>query len=1114
MTLVKKQPEAAAAYRRPEKLTIIGGGLEGCLAALFAARVPLLDEQGNAVTDDNGKPLPQYEVTLLEASDHILSGTSMAAARLHLGGEYPKDLRTATDCMWGAMLWKLIMPPDVFTSVDTMRYLIAKGTQQEAVQGNPSAITFEDYKKHYEKLKDQYHSMASHVASALRKFPEAAKQMHIHIPDTTPPADIANPTTQRQSERLTRWQRQQEQLLIDQVQSVLFGPEREFYSQIPPGDLNTFGGSMQGGLATQEPGLDITGYLSALQPALEEAGVRIVTRARVESVSQKKDGGYVLQCDRGQRFECDQLIQAAWAGGFALDHAHRDAQHQKKVHVYNRAMAVVDIHDIPLEELPHVIARDGNGNIMYDEEGKPQLRLCSCFALKGGHGGMFSPLNEDMALVYHPVVAHLGETTMDSSDPSSCRLPKSWKRGGRLEFGERVDPATGMKTPRESAEELLEDYKEALVGDPQRGKPGAFPFLKHAAFRKLLIRPTLNFDPGNDIDKRRHEPTEEIKPGYHVMYATKLTLAPASAIEAVEDLRLRSRYKKMGDAQRPLERHVALNKAFMTVLADPVYDIQKQLHVNNPDDVYRFMLERGWELPASNLLALRTPWDGWALPEEPSDSAPPGHYPLAVPAQSGQPDVSRRGFGIGFGPHKIDILQQSAPKTGYLFGDRKNNEEVCRRIKDWVSSADAPALGEVLSPQQLSAALSNRLLHGDQLQLLEIAAMLESPEGQGARSLLFCNRQLSHIPPELWSVIRKSRPALPQDPQKLVSITKSSRVANDQREAMAALLPVVFEMLTEEEKARAAHMIADMLHVHAKDKSIFEPLIEPELNRLHVANADELPKTQKISNQGGRSLQINCQEPASLEPTAFHIRYQGKDFYPVQFHVHRNKGFLRDSKGNYVYSPTGGVWMQPGVTNTDGKPDGQFEYMLYDDAKSRVQAGTASRQDPNRHSVGELHAVFMSTPDQSGYRDALALCAHIVLGKEDNPGLSPYIHSLEILRRPLERDEAVQCSLPFNPMKCFNHGGFEGVDGLAQAPFASLNLGRAELDGEGRAVLGPGASDIFYRGVHVVHLPDTQSVTISPHQLEVLERAQPVLSPLHERLGVWPIARASGRELS
>jgi len=123
-----------------EEIAVIGGGLGGVTTALMLAKDP------------------HYHVTLIEAQPTVLNGACVSAGRLHLGGEYPLDSKTAHDCLLGAIIWKLLMPKNIYTPAPPMKFLLAQKTQEhgEKYPEDDKALTLDKYLTAYEKIREEY----------------------------------------------------------------------------------------------------------------------------------------------------------------------------------------------------------------------------------------------------------------------------------------------------------------------------------------------------------------------------------------------------------------------------------------------------------------------------------------------------------------------------------------------------------------------------------------------------------------------------------------------------------------------------------------------------------------------------------------------------------------------------------------------------------------------------------------------------------------------------------------------------------------------------------------------------------------------------------------------
>jgi monoamine oxidase len=247
--------------QQKERVVVIGGGLSGCLSALFAARVK------------NPDGSLKYDVTLLEAQDKILNGASIIASRIHQGGEYPLHYRTAFGCMWSAALWKMIFPEKgTFTAEPPLRFFLARTTNRKGI------LTSEKFNHNFEDLQSLYESVAYNIALELQQLPDAARQRWgVPIPSPEEPPEALGKSKRTSSrETLKNWKKTQAQDIAMKIrpeveQRFLFGPAENFAKPIPPRskELEIFGNHMHSGMVTQEIGIDIPGILSAFEPALQ-----------------------------------------------------------------------------------------------------------------------------------------------------------------------------------------------------------------------------------------------------------------------------------------------------------------------------------------------------------------------------------------------------------------------------------------------------------------------------------------------------------------------------------------------------------------------------------------------------------------------------------------------------------------------------------------------------------------------------------------------------------------------------------------------------------------------------------------------------------------------------
>lgn len=486
----------------PEEIVIIGGGLAGALTALFAAQIKNADGRN------------KYHITLLEKNKHLFDGSSLVAARLHLGGEYPLDQQTGDDCLKGAMIWKMVMPSHnvFFTQMPPMQFAVSPETQAvgqlvEKLKQEPLKSTTG---KNYRIDIDGYLEQAKNDGKEWERLNQFfSGEFEYDGKTTTLMTDndgkvLPHLTVEKYIDHYTQLQTRYEVLLKqigdpEEIAEKFFGEPQQFFSILQPKNAAT---PIAGGVQTKEPGLAIGAYLSFLQKALESSdAITVQTGVEADHIT-KENNQHVIHCANGVNFRVDQVVLAGWDGNPALGALQKD----NEVHAYNRAMLVVNTHDIQNKHnLPSIF--------------KP------IFKMLGSDGGMFSPFSEERALVYIPHVDagyHGGDKELTVDNP---HIPNDWPRD---------DIAKNAPIEERTARSV---WKKKYF---ERAKQ-CFPFLDGAKPLGLIIRNILTFKPG--LEQRRHENAYEKEPGKIVIYPNKLTLAPQSAIEAVEILNLRSQQK-------------------------------------------------------------------------------------------------------------------------------------------------------------------------------------------------------------------------------------------------------------------------------------------------------------------------------------------------------------------------------------------------------------------------------------------------------------------------------------------------------------------------------------------------------------------------------------------
>lgn len=500
---------------KPEEIVVNGGGLNGCLTALFAARV----------TNPDGSP--KYHVTLLEKGPRLFDKTSLIASRLHLGGEYPLDLKTGLDCLKGGLILKMVMPKSIYSDRVPMKFTVAKATEEhgkniehensyerDASKHNNKYLTAEKYKEHYEKICEQYKDYFDQI-KASPYFAEIKKAKGWQDTMTPEQAD----------------KHLAEELFGLPVKGKKGGYKEHskdaFYWHLSDKELRKISPHISGGFQSQEKGFNIPIYLSFLQRALEDqSNIDIKYNSKTTKV-QKAGGKFEVSYEADgivKTAVADQVVEAAWDGNPKITGA------KDPFTIYRRAMLLMDVSRVEGFE-----------------------KLDPTFVMLGRNGGMLSPYNMDTAIGYLP-----GEEIADDARKEAQFGPDQGSYMGFKKIhpdGDDWNTPPGWNDSEEDKESRMRKIFDGLVK--------LFPFLKgptpetSAQPKKLLVGNTLNFQ--NSLEQRRHQPTQEVVdeqgnavPGHLVVYATKATLAPQSAIEAVEMIKKRSRLREQQTPDAPI----------------------------------------------------------------------------------------------------------------------------------------------------------------------------------------------------------------------------------------------------------------------------------------------------------------------------------------------------------------------------------------------------------------------------------------------------------------------------------------------------------------------------------------------------------------------------------
>ncbi len=96
-------------------------------------------------------------------------------------------------------------------------------------------------------------------------------------------------------------------------------------------------------------------------------------------------------------------------------------------------------------------------------------------------------------------------------------------------------------------------------------------------------------------------------------------------------------------------------------------------------------------------------------------------------------------------------------------------------------------------------------------------------------------------------------------------------------EATASVLPMLFETMDKNQRAKATLAMAKALQAAGEDKQFFAPLADVDLNRL-VITEDKQGACQDIINNG-RTIMIRS-------PNGPRVKFQGDEFTSSNLHFH------------------------------------------------------------------------------------------------------------------------------------------------------------------------------------------------------------------------------------
>ena len=462
--------------QKREEIAIIGGGLGGCLTALMLAKDP------------------KYHVTLIEAQDTLLNGASAIASRLHLGGEYPLDPKTASDCLTGATIWKLLMPESIYTPTPPMKFLLAQKTQEygEKHLEDDKALTLDKYLTVYEKIRNEYKIIFAKVQKGFGWNDETTKKS-------------------------------------------LFGSfeEGKFSRPLKPeeyGDYNQGHTKIAGGFQSQELGLNVPKYLAMIQTELEaqerKGNIAVLTSHKVRKKGIKgnlgnftilrEDGEYIKD-ENGKPKIFKQVVQAAWRGGPEITPQLGQSGNQgRTVTVFKRAMLLVDL--------------------------PPGWKTPPAFIMLGENGGMLAPHNDKTAICYLPTeqAAYRKHYMLTNKDPA---LPEDWDRsseGTKTEWTETYFRLLKNRFP------VLKNATNPrlVIRDTLNFQQDLHQRQHQAVLEVTSGAPIVNMSMGmfqqQEMQQWSRPPIVEVKRGLFTLYPTKATYSLQAALQAAAMVNTRS----------------------------------------------------------------------------------------------------------------------------------------------------------------------------------------------------------------------------------------------------------------------------------------------------------------------------------------------------------------------------------------------------------------------------------------------------------------------------------------------------------------------------------------------------------------------------------------------
>lgn len=285
----------------------------------------------------------------------------------------------------------------------------------------------------------------------------------------------------------------------ENTDALFFGPPDDFFAEICDEDLPVG----YKGILTQEKGLNPIYLGLTLEKLLKHFNVTLHLGSQVNSIAKVFDAKFgetvlpvhMVSTD-GSSELYHQVVNSTWVDFRPIDIMCDPKNKGINSTSFIRGIMLADISQCSIPIF--------NGE------------KASIFGLLGQHGGMASPFNNHIALLYLPTPegGHIGEHPISDNIPSMLHS-----------FQERYKLYDVQKEGR--MENILANLKQK------------FPFLHGARPIDLLIRETLSFDNG-ELEKRRHintnngTPAGGVPANYVRVLSTKATYCPVAALEALK----------------------------------------------------------------------------------------------------------------------------------------------------------------------------------------------------------------------------------------------------------------------------------------------------------------------------------------------------------------------------------------------------------------------------------------------------------------------------------------------------------------------------------------------------------------------------------------------------